>query len=365
MATGVSALFTPMTVRGLTARNRIWVAPMCQYSVTARDGVPTDWHLVHLGSFATGGFGLVLAEATAVVPEGRISPQDTGLWNDAQTDAWHRITDFAHGQGTPIGVQLAHAGRKASTYPWLPDEPAGTVPGSGGGWQTVAPSAVAFPGYDDPRALTTEEVQALPAAFAAAALRADAAGFDLVQLHAAHGYLLHQFCSPLSNQRTDEYGGDFENRTRLVVEVVDAVRAALPAEKVVAIRFSGTDWIDGGWTIKDTVRLTAIVKEHGVDLVDVSSGGLLPTRNIPVGPGYQVDLASAVRAGTGVVTSAVGLITEPPQAEAIVAEGHADAVSLARAALREPRWPHRAAAELGVPAEDVGWPAAYWRAHAG
>lgn len=356
LATAMSALFEPLTLRDVTAANRIWLAPMCQYSVPARDGVPTDWHLVHLGARATGGFGLILTEATAVVPEGRISPEDTGLWNDEQTAAWRRIVDFVHGQGTPIGVQLAHAGRKASTYaPFAEGD--GTVPAADGGWETVAPSAEPFPGYAAPRELTTEEVAALPQAFADAARRADDAGFDLVELHAAHGYLLHQFLSPLSNHRTDAYGGSYEGRVRLVLEVVDAVRAVWPEGKPVAVRFSGTDWLDGGWTIEETGRLSATLSERGVDVLDISSGGLLPA-SIPVGPGYQVPLAAEVRDAAKLATGAVGLITDPEQAERIVAGGDADLVLLARAALREPAWPQRAAHALGA---SVAYPPQYER----
>ncbi|RLV57633.1 NADH:flavin oxidoreductase/NADH oxidase [Aeromicrobium phragmitis] len=355
-----SALFEPLTVRGVTARNRIWLAPMCQYSCVEQDGVPTDWHLVHLGSHAIGGFGLLITEATAVVPEGRISPEDTGLWNDVQRDAWRRIVDFVHDQGAPIGIQLAHAGRKASTYAPFSEAGDGSVPASEGGWQTVAPSALAFPGYDAPRALTTQEVAALPAAFADAARRADEAGFDLIEIHAAHGYLLHQFLSPLSNQRSDEYGGDYDGRTRLVRDVVDALRAVWPEDKPLAIRFSGTDWLEGGWTIEETAKLTAELTEQGVDVVDVSSGAILPAQ-IPVGPGYQVPLAREVRSGSGMLTGAVGLITEPEQAERIVADGDADLVLLARAALREPGWPLRAAHELGIARKDAPYAPQYQR----
>ena len=352
-------LFEPLTLRGVTARNRIWLAPMCQYSVTKQDGVPTDWHLAHLGARATGGFGLVLTEATAVVPEGRISPEDTGIWNDEQADAWRRIVDFVHAQGVPIGVQLAHAGRKGSTYsPFAEAE--GTVPASEGGWTAVAPSAVAFPGYDEPRALTLDEVRALPGHFADAARRADAAGFDAVEVHAAHGYLLHEFLSPLSNQRDDEYGGSFENRTRLVTEVVDAVREAFPDDKVVIVRFSASDWLDDGWTVEETAQLSSTLKTRGVDLVDVSSGGLLPAP-IEVGPGYQVPFAREVRSTSGLTTGAVGLITEPEQAEQLLVDGAADVVLLARAALREPAWPLRAAHELGVPWREAPYPEQYTR----
>jgi 2,4-dienoyl-CoA reductase-like NADH-dependent reductase (Old Yellow Enzyme family) len=349
----VSALLEPVTLRGVTARNRVWLAPMCQYSCFARDGVPTDWHLAHLVARASGGFGLLLTEATAVVPEGRISPEDTGLWDDAQQEAWGRVVAAVHEQGVPIGVQLAHAGRKASTFAPFADPRAaatgeGSVPVEDGGWETVAPSAVAFPGYATPRALSLEEVRELPARFADAARRADAAGFDAVEVHAAHGYLLHQFLSPLSNERDDEYGGSFENRTRLVVEVVDAVRAAWPDDKALVVRFSGTDWLDGGWTSAETARLSRELADHGVDLVDVSSGGLLPA-DIQVGPGYQVPLAREVRDGSGLPVGAVGLITDPQQAEEVLERGDADVVLLARAALREPGWPQRAAHELGDP----------------
>lgn len=356
-------LFDPLTLRGLTVPNRVWLAPMCQYSCLAQDGVPTDWHVVHLGARATGGFGLLIAEASAVVPEGRISPQDAGIWNDEQVAAWRRVTDVVHEHSSAaIGIQLAHAGRKASTrspLEVLAGAEDGSVPPAEGGWPTVAPSAVAFPGLATPRELSTEEVAALPEAFAAAARRADAAGFDLVEIHAAHGYLLHEFCSPLSNQRTDRYGGDFAGRTRLVVEVVDAVRAAFPAEKPVAIRFSATDWLDGGWTVEETARLTTLLGDR-IDLVDVSSGALLPAP-IPVGPGYQVPLAEQVRRESGALTGAVGLITEPEQAQGILDAGQADVVLLARAGLREPAWPLRAAHALGRGWRDAPYPPQYTR----
>ncbi len=354
----MSKLFEPITLRSLTVRNRVWLAPMCQYSAT--DGVPDDWHLVHLGARATGGFGLLLTEASAVVPEGRISPQDAGIWNDEQMEAWRRIVDFVHDQGAVIGMQLAHAGRKASTYrPWA--ESSGTVPEEDGGWATSAPSAIPFPGYADPRELSLEEIDGVVHAFAAATARALAAGFDTVEVHAAHGYLLHEFLSPLSNHRDDQYGGSFENRVRLLLETVDAVRAALPDSAPLLVRISATDWIDGGWDLEQSTRLGVLLREHGVDLVDVSSGGNAPA-SIPVEPGYQVPLAAGVRDG-GVPTGAVGLITEPAQAEKIVANGEADVVLLARAALRESAWPLRAAHELGVAPDDVAWPDQYARAH--
>ena len=352
----MSPLFEPLTLRSLTVRNRVWLAPMCQYSST--DGLPDDWHLVHLGARASGGFGLILTEAAAVVPEGRISPQDAGIWNDEQTVAWRRIVDFVHDQGAAIGVQLAHAGRKASTYrPWA--DASGSVPSTEGGWTTVAPSAVPFEGYADPAALSTDEIAGIVTAFAQATTRAVAAGFDTVEIHAAHGYLLHQFLSPLSNHRDDQYGGSFENRVRLVLETVDAVRAALPETAPLLVRISGTDWIDGGWDLDQSTRLAALLASRGVDLVDVSSGGNAPA-SIPVGPGYQVPLAAGVREA-GLPTGAVGLITEPGQAEKILANGEADVVLLARAALREPSWPLRAAHELGVAPDEAPWPDQYTR----
>ncbi|WP_277497501.1 MULTISPECIES: NADH:flavin oxidoreductase/NADH oxidase [unclassified Nocardioides] len=361
-------LFTPTTLRGVTFPNRVWLAPMCQYSAT--DGVPNDWHLAHLGARVTGGFGLVLTEAAAVVPEGRISPEDAGIWNDEQVAAWRRITDFAHTWSpfgsTPIGIQLAHAGRKASTWaPWRGGQDGsgqgrGSVPLDQGGWVTQAPSADAFEGFAEPAALTTDEVAGVVQAFADGARRADEAGFDVVELHAAHGYLLHQFLSPLSNHREDAYGGSFENRTRIVVEAAAAVRAVWPEHKPLLVRISATDWVEGGWTTEESTRLAGLLAEHGVDLVDVSSGGLDARQQIEVGPGYQVPLAAAVRAG-GLPVGAVGLITEPDQAEQVLAEGHADVVLLARAALREPAWPQRAAHELGLTWRDAPYPDQYTR----
>ncbi|WP_024285850.1 NADH:flavin oxidoreductase/NADH oxidase [Cellulomonas sp. KRMCY2] len=343
-------LFEPLTLRGATFANRIWLAPMCQYS--AVDGVPGDWHLVHLGGLASGGFGLMLAEATAVVPEGRITPQDVGLWDDVQVDAWRRITDFVHERGTPIGVQLAHAGRKAATYrPWSPTQ--GSVPVDDGGWVSVAPSAVAFPGLAAPTELTREQIARVPGDFAAAAARALRAGFDVVEIHAAHGYLLHQFLSPLSNLRTDGYGGPLENRARLLLEVVDAVRAVWPDDRPLLTRISATDWTDGGLTVAESTRVAADLAAHGVDLVDVSTGGNVPAP-IAFGPGYQVPAARAVRTGARVPVSAVGLITSAEQAEQILAAGDADVVMMGRAALRDPRWPLRAAHDLGLPVATSG-----------
>lgn len=332
---------------------------MCQYSCVAEDGVPTDWHLVHLGARATGGFGLVMTEAAAVTAAGRISPQDAGIWNDDQAAAWRRITDFVHDRGAVSAVQLAHAGRKASTYsPFAGRE--GSVPASEGGWTAYAPSAVAFDGYDTPTALGTDQIAEVVAAFADAARRADSAGFDVVEIHAAHGYLLHEFLSPLSNTRDDAYGGGFDGRTRIVVEVADAVRAVWPAEKPLFVRLSATDWVDDGWSAAESGKLAAVLADHGVDLIDVSTGGNV-LADIPVGPGYQVEFAESVHSESGLPTAAVGLITDPEQAEEIVARGDVAAVLLARAALREPGWPQRAAHELGVPADRAPYPPQYAR----
>ncbi len=356
----MALLFEPLTLRRLTLQNRVWLSPMCQYSVLEQDGVPTDWHLVHLGARAQGGFGLILTEATAVVPEGRISPQDTGLWNADQQIAWARIVDFVHGQHAAIGVQLAHAGRKASTYRGFPGERTGTVAVRDGGWASVGPSPAAFPSLAVPHEMTTDDIAGTVQAFADAARRADLAGFDVVEIHAAHGYLLHEFLSPLSNHRTDGYGGSFEGRSRLALEVIDAVRAAWPDDKPLFVRLSATDWTDGGWDLAQTVRLSALLEAHGVDLVDVSSGGNVRAE-IPSAPGYQVPFAGEIRRRTGIPTGAVGLVQTPQQAEDVLAGGAADAVFLARAALREPAWPLRAAAELGIAWPDAPYPAAYLR----
>lgn len=351
----MSALFSPVTVRGVEFANRVWVAPMCQYSVERRDGVPTDWHLAHLAGLARGGAGLVITEATAVSPEGRISPQDTGLWNDEQQAAWTRIVALAHDAGTPIGIQLAHAGRKASTWrPWA--DRRGSVPQEDGGWATVAPSAIPFPGYDDPVALDADGIRQVVDDFAEAARRSIEAGFDVLEVHAAHGYLLHQFLSPLSNHRTDGWGGSLERRARLLLEVVRAVRA-VAGDAPLLVRFSGTDWTDDGWTIADTVTVARWAHEAGADLFDVSSGGNV-LAEVPTGPGYQVPLAAAVRA-SGLPTSAVGMITEAEQAEEIVASGAADVVSLARPLLRNPFLPLEWEEALDGRAS---WPPQYERA---
>ena len=356
----MSQLFTPITLRDVTVRNRVWVAPMCQYS--AVEGVPNDWHLVHLGSFARGGAGLVISEATAVVPEGRITSEDTGIWNDEQQAAWARIVDFVHGQGATAGIQLAHAGRKASTYSGFTEQTGG-VADADGGWTPVGPSATPYPGLRDPEPLDAAGIARVVTAFGDAAERAVAAGFDVIEVHAAHGYLLHEFLSPLSNLREDEYGGSFDHRIRLVLEVVREVRSRVAVGVPVVVRISATDWIDGGWSIEESVRLAVLLRDEGVDLVDTSSGGNAPVR-IELGPGYQVPFARQIRAEAAIPTGAVGMITEPKQAEEILAEGSADVVLLARELLRDPHWPLRAAYELGEVPDGgaVTWPMQYRRA---
>lgn len=355
----MSHLFRPLTLRGLTLPNRIAVSPMCQYS--SQEGLPNDWHLVHLGGLAQGGAGLVLTEAAAVLPEGRISPDDLGLWSDAQAEALAPSVRFIKGQGAVPGIQLAHAGRKASAFsPW---KGSGSVPASAGGWTPVAPSALPFDStWTVPVELDESGIKAVIRAFAYATRRALAAGFEVVEIHAAHGYLLHQFLSPLTNTRTDGYGGSFEGRTRLVREVTTAVRALWPGNLPLFVRISATDWVEGGWDLDQSVELAKILKGLGVDLVDCSSGGLSPHQKIALGPGYQVPFAARIRAEAGLPTGAVGLITEPGQAEQVLAEGSADLVLLARELLRDPRWPLRAAQALGV---EVPWPAQYARAAKG
>ncbi|MCL2470505.1 MAG: NADH:flavin oxidoreductase/NADH oxidase [Propionibacteriaceae bacterium] len=321
---------------------------MCQYNVTAFDGIPNDWHFVHYGARAAQGFGLVIMEATGVTPDGRITLQDLGLWDDSQIAGFERVARFVHQYGAALGVQLGHAGRKGSTWPEQPNPSPGAQPIGEGGYPIVGPTDAPFPGLATPRALTTAEVAALPHVFADAAMRADAAGLDVIEIHAAHGFLLHQFLSPLSNTRTDSYGGDFEGRTRLTREVVAAVRKVWPESKPLFVRLSATEWVDDGWSVDDTVRLASIVKDEGVDLIDVSSGGNL-VAPIPVGPGYQVAFAHRVRTEAKIPTSAVGLITAPTQAEQILRTGQADAVMIGRESLRNPGWPEQAAAALGAP----------------
>ncbi|MCL2783632.1 MAG: NADH:flavin oxidoreductase/NADH oxidase [Propionibacteriaceae bacterium] len=350
----MTSLFDPITLRGVTFRNRIWLPPMCQYQVSAQDGVPTDWHLVHYGSRAAGGFGLLIAEATGVVPDGRITPNCCGLWNDTQRDAWARIVGFAHDRGAAMGVQLSHAGRKGSGWWDFAGCGDGTVPPADGGWTTVAPSPIAFPGYATPREATVDDIQTIVAAFASAARRADEAGFDTIELHAAHGYLLFEFLSPLTNHRTDQYGGDFVGRTRLLIEVCDAVRAVWPNHKPLLVRISATEWLDGGWTTDNTKALVPTLAAHGVDFIDVSSGGNVPA-SIPIGPGYQVPLAAAVRPA-GLPVSAVGLLTEPAQAQQVLDDGKADVIEIGRAGLRQPYWPLWAAYKLGADPASITQP---------
>ncbi len=352
----MSELFSKFRLRGAEFRNRVFVSPMCQYS--SRDGLPNDWHLVHLGSRATGGAGLVMAEATAVSPEGRISPGDTGLWSAEHARAFAPVAAFIESQGAVPAVQLAHAGRKASTeVPWRGGKP---LREGEGGWQTLAPSAVPFAeGYPAPREMTHYDIEGLVTQFADAARHSLDAGFRVAEIHMAHGYLLHEFLSPLSNRRGDEYGGDFDGRARLPVRVAEAVRAVWPAEWPVFARISATDWVEGGWDLPQSVRLSRELKKAGVDLIDCSSGGLVPGAKIPVGPGYQVPFAAAVRREAGVATGAVGMISEPAQAEAVIRDGEADIVFLARAMLRDPYWPLHAAKWLGA---DAPWPVQYARA---
>jgi len=357
----VPDLLDPLTLDGLTARNRLWTPAMCMYSVDAHDGVPTDFHLVHYATRAAGGFGLIISEATAVAPEGRISPADAGLWSDAQAAAWSRIVRAVHGLGGAIGVQLAHAGRKASTRPMLRGVLGGAATVEEGGWVTVGPSAVAFPGLPEPHVLTVAEIGEIVDAFAAAARRAAAVGFDAVELHAAHGYLLHQFLSPLANRRADAYGGSLENRMRIVLQTVDAVRAALPAGRPLLVRISATDWVEGGWDLEQSCVLARELAACGVALIDVSTGGLVPA-DVPLGPGYQVPFARRIRA-EGVPTAAVGLITEGVHARRIVAEGDADAVLMGREALRNPYLPLLLADECGKAADLA--PGPYFRAWPG
>ncbi|WP_255714901.1 NADH:flavin oxidoreductase/NADH oxidase [Blastococcus sp. MG754426] len=347
-------MFRPLTMRGVTVRNRAWVAPMCQYSA-GPDGRPHDWHLVHLGGFAVGGAGLVMTEATAVDPAGRLSPADTGLWDDAQAEAWAPIVRFVQEQGATAGVQLVHAGRKACTSPpWDGQRP---VPPDEGGWPTVGATSLPFGRLPAPTALDDAGIAAVVASFRRAAARARDVGFDVVELHAAHGYLLHQFLSPLVNTRSDRYGGGLVGRSRLLLEVVDAVREVWPDDRPLLVRVSATDWLEGGWDGDDTVALARVLGGHGVDLVDCSSGGAVPDVAVPVGPRYQVGFAERVRAEAGMPSAAVGLITAPCEAEEIVARGQADAVMLGRELLRQPHWPLLAAAELG--AADVSWPPQY------
>ncbi|MFC9132546.1 NADH:flavin oxidoreductase/NADH oxidase [Streptomyces sp. NPDC057099] len=346
----MTALFEPYTLRDVTIPNRVWMPPMCQYSAAPEGpetGAPTDWHFAHYAARAAGGTGLIIVEATAVSPEGRISPYDLGIWNDTQVAAFRRITRFLAAQGTVPAIQLAHAGRKASTdQPWKGGAPVGP---EAYGWDSVAPSPLAFDEkHPAPAELTVDQIKDVVGQFVAAARRALAAGFEIAEIHGAHGYLINEFLSPYSNHRTDAYGGSYENRVRFALEVVDAVREVWPHDKPLFFRISATDWLeDGGWTADDTVRFAAELRAHGVDLLDVSSGGNASGARIPTGPGYQVPFAARVKAETPLPVAAVGLITDAEQAEKILANGEADAVLLGRELLRNPSWARHAARELG------------------
>ncbi len=356
-AMNVPHLFSPLRIGAVTLPNRVVVSPMCEYSCV--DGFASDWHLVHLGSRAVGGAGLVFTEATAVAPEGRISPADLGLWKDDHIAPLRRITEFLHAQGAHAGIQLAHAGRKASTHvPWQGE---GAIAPAAGGWaDVVAPSAVPFSAtYPLPHQIDRSGIERVLLAFREAAVRADRAGFDVIEIHAAHGYLLHEFLSPLSNRRTDEYGGSLENRARLLLAVADSVREVWPRERPLFVRISATDWTEGGFDLEQSILLAAMLRDRGVDLIDASSGGNVADAAIPAGPGYQTKFADAIRARTGILTGAVGMITSPAQADHVIRTGQADLVFIARELLRDPYWPLHAAAALG---EIVSWPVQYLRA---
>jgi 2,4-dienoyl-CoA reductase-like NADH-dependent reductase (Old Yellow Enzyme family) len=349
-------LFDPITFRGLTLRNRIAVSPMCQYS--SNEGFPNDWHFVHLASRAVGGAALVMTEAAAVSAEGRISPDDLGIWDDLHTGAFARIVRFVKGEGAAFGMQLAHAGRKGSTRrPW---EGVGAVGPEDGGWEPIGPGAAPFaPNYPAPRAMTADDIARVVDAFCRAAYRARTAGFDVVEIHAAHGYLIHEFLSPLSNDRTDQYGGSFENRIRLCLQIVRAVREVWPEDLPLFVRISATDWMEGGWDIEQSVELARRLSVLGVDLIDCSSSGNVAQAKVPIAPGYQVPFAERIRRDSRIATGAVGLITSPVEADAIISSEKADLILLARELLRDPYWPLRAARELG---RQISWPSQYLRA---
>lgn len=352
----MSKLFSPIKIRSIEVKNRLWVSPMCMYSCENKDGIVGDWHLVHLGARAIGGAGLVMVEASGVNPEGRITPWCAGIWNDQQVVAWQRITKFIREAGAVSAIQLAHAGRKASVYrSW---SGSGSVPISEGGWQTYSSTDEAFTGYASPRKLSTEEVSALVDDFRNSARRAVAAGFDVIEIHAAHGYLIHQFLSPISNKREDKYGGSLENRARLLLEIVEAIRNEIGEAVPLLIRFSATDYVEGGWDQQQTNQVAKWAHERGADMFDLSSGGLITGVKIPSGPGYQVDFSRSAHAATQAPVSAVGQITNAKQAEEIVASGEVDVVMMARQLLRDPYFPLRAAHELGV---EVAWPSQYER----
>ena len=352
----MSRLFSPFSIKSITLKNRIVVSPMCQYSSV--DGFASDWHLVHLGSRAVGGAALIISEATAVSPEGRISPDDLGIWKAEHIEKLKQITAFIESQGSVPAVQLAHAGRKASTYSGWKGH--GYVSPENGGWQVVSASNVPFSDhYGTPEALDLEGIQKVITDFAAAAERALRAGFKVIELHAAHGYLIHQFLSPLSNLRTDEYGGSFENRIRLLLDIIDSVQKVWPQELPLLVRISATDWAEGGWEADEAAKLSTILKENGVDLIDVSTGGLASNQKIPVGPGYQVPFSAKIKAESGIATGAVGLITEAEQAELILEKGEADLIVMARELLRDPYFPLHAAHQLN---DTISWPVQYERA---
>ena len=349
-------LFSHIKIRGVEIKNRIAVSPMCMYS--AVEGIPGDWLVVHLGSRAVGGAGLIIQEATGVSPEARISPDDLGIWNDEQAEAYVRVNDFIKSQNCVPGIQLAHAGRKASMR--SPLKGSGAVTPGNGGWQTLGPSADAFsPEYPVPKEMTKQDIRKVVGDFTKAAERSVSAGFKVIELHMAHGYLVHQFYSPLSNKRTDEYGGSFENRIRLAVEIARAVRNILPEDFPLIVRISSTDWTEGGWTIDDSVKLSEMLKKEGVDLIDCSSGGNVPAAKLPLGPGYQIPFAERIKNETGILVGGVGLITSPEQADMIIRNGQADIVFLGREFLREPYWPLKAARTLKI---DAPFPKHYERA---
>jgi 2,4-dienoyl-CoA reductase-like NADH-dependent reductase (Old Yellow Enzyme family) len=352
----MSALFSTLKIREIEFKNRIFVSPMCQYS--SCEGIPNDWHLVHLGSRAVGGSGLVVAEASAVSPEGRITPDDNGIWNDKQVEGFKKITDFIKGQNCVPGIQLAHAGRKASTYtPWKGN---GMIPIENGGWQTIAPSAIPFEkNYPNPKELSKEEIEKVIDQFRGAAERSIRAGFNVIEIHMAHGYLIHEFLSPVSNHRNDEYGGSLENRCRFAIEVAKAVREVTPSSFPLFVRISATDWIEGGWNLEESIHLVKQLKEIGVDLIDCSSGGNISNAKIPAGPGYQIPFSERIKKEVNILTAGVGFITSPVQAEQIIATGQADAVFLARELLRDPYWSLHAAKQLN---KDVEWSLQYSRA---
>jgi 2,4-dienoyl-CoA reductase-like NADH-dependent reductase (Old Yellow Enzyme family) len=352
----MAALFQPLALRGIQLKNRIVVSPMCQYS--SEDGFVNDWHIVHLGSRAVGGAALIITEATSVSPEGRITHKDLGIWKDEHIEGLKRITQFIESQQAIAGIQLAHAGRKASHH--IPWEGGTTLKENEDPWQTVAPSAVPFTEAEPtPAALDNNGIQKVIADFKAATHRALKAGFKVIEIHAAHGYLFHEFFSPLSNKRTDEYGGSFENRIRLLLQVVDTIRQVWPEDYPLFVRISATDWVDGGWTVEDSIALANVLKNKGVDLMDCSTGGNIPGVKIPIGPMYQLEFATQIKKATGMRTGAVGIITKPLEAEMIIANEEADVVLLARQFLRDPYFPLHAAKELGV---DVPWPSQYERA---